>query len=86
MALCKFGYFSLVSKISQKLLKLEPWNLMNRLVVMSRWPDKLLNKFWKILHELWPFVIMDIFTLSANISKTVEVKALKFGKLMDNDE
>ena len=34
----KYGW-NLVSKISQKLLKLEPWNLMNRLVVMSRQPD-----------------------------------------------
>ena len=34
----KYGC-NLVSKISQKLLKLEPWNLMNRLVVMSRQPD-----------------------------------------------
>ena len=31
--------WNLVSKISQKLLKLEPWNLVNRLVLMSRWPD-----------------------------------------------
>ena len=30
--------WNLVSKISQKLLKLEPWNLVNRLVLMSRWP------------------------------------------------
>ena len=36
MALCKFEHISLVSNISQKLLKLVPWNLMNRLVVMSR--------------------------------------------------
>ena len=34
----KYGC-NLVSKISQKLLKLEPWNLMNRLVVMSGQPD-----------------------------------------------
>ena len=34
----KYGC-NLVSKISQKLFKLEPWNLMNRLVVMSRQPD-----------------------------------------------
>ena len=59
----KYGY-SLVSKISKKLFKLEPWNLINRLVVIRR-PDKILNKFWKILHELWPFVILGIFTLSA---------------------
>ena len=39
MALCNLGHFYLVSKISQKLLELEPWNLMNRLVVMSRQPD-----------------------------------------------
>ena len=29
----------LVSKISQKQLKLEPWNFMKRLIVISRWPD-----------------------------------------------
>ena len=34
----KYGC-NLVSKISQKLLKLEPWNLTNRLVVMSSRPD-----------------------------------------------
>ena len=31
--------WNLVSKISQKLLKLELWNLVNRLVLMTRWPD-----------------------------------------------
>ena len=36
MALCKFGHFSLVNKISQILLELEPRNLINRLVVMKR--------------------------------------------------
>ena len=36
MALCNFGHFSLVSKISQILLELEPHNLINRLVVMRR--------------------------------------------------
>ena len=36
MALCKFGHFSLVSKISHILLELEPHNLINRLVVMRR--------------------------------------------------
>ena len=36
MALCKFGHFPLVSKISQILLELEPHNLINRLVVMRR--------------------------------------------------
>ena len=36
MALCKFGHFFLVSKISQILLELEPHNLINRLVVMRR--------------------------------------------------
>ena len=39
MALCIFGHASLVSRNSQKLLKLEPWNLKNRLVVRSKWPD-----------------------------------------------
>ena len=57
--------WNLVSKISKKLLKLEPWNLMNRLVVMSRLPDYILSKFWKICLELWPFEILGIFTLSA---------------------
>ena len=36
MALCKFGHFSLVGKIFQILLELEPYNLINRLVVMRR--------------------------------------------------
>ena len=36
MSLCKFGHFSLVSKISQILLELEPHYLINRLVVMGR--------------------------------------------------
>ena len=36
MAHCNFGHFSLVSKISQILLELEPYNLINRLVVMRR--------------------------------------------------
>ena len=36
MALCNFAYLSLVSKISQVLLELEPHNLLNRLVVMRR--------------------------------------------------
>ena len=39
MALWKKYGWNFVSKISQKLLKLEPWNLVNRLVLMSRWPD-----------------------------------------------
>ena len=69
MALCNFGQFYLVSKISQKLLELEPWNLVNGFVVMSRWSDELLKKFWKILHELWPFVILGIFILSAKYLK-----------------
>ena len=62
MALWKKYGWNLVSKISQKLLKLEPWNLVNRLV-LSRWPDKLLNKFWKLLHELLPFITLGIFML-----------------------
>ena len=36
MALCKFGHFSPISRMSQILLELEPHNLMNRLVVMRR--------------------------------------------------
>ena len=39
MALCDFGHFYLVSKISQKLLDLEPWNMVNGFVMMSRQPD-----------------------------------------------
>ena len=66
MALCNFGQFYFVSKISQKALELEPSNLMNKL---SRQPDELLKKFWKILHELWPFVIWGIFTLLAKYLK-----------------
>ena len=31
--------WKLVSKISQKLLKLEPWKFVNGYVVISRWPD-----------------------------------------------
>ena len=31
--------FYLVSKISQKLLELEPWKLVNGFVVISRWSD-----------------------------------------------
>ena len=69
IALCNFGHFYLVSKIAQKLLKLEPWNLMNRMVVVSRWLDLLLNKFWKIFLELWLFVNLGIFPLSAKYLK-----------------
>ena len=36
MARSKFGHFSLVIKISQILLELEAYNLINRLVVMRR--------------------------------------------------
>ena len=55
--------------LSQKLLKLEPWTLVNRLIVMRRWPDELLKKIKKILLELWPFVSLGIFTLSAKYLK-----------------
>ena len=34
MALCNFGHFYIVSKISQKLLEIELHNLINRLVVI----------------------------------------------------
>ena len=75
MALCNFGQFYFVSKVSQKPLELEPWNLMNGLVVMSEQPDKLLKKFWKKLLELWPFVILGIFTLSAKyLQKLLELE------------
>ena len=67
MTLCDFGHFYLVNKISQK--ELEPWNAVNGFVMMSRQPDLLLNKFWKILTELWPFVILGIFVLSAKYLK-----------------
>ena len=36
MALCSFGHFSLVSKISQKLLKLEPWVASGPRVKLAR--------------------------------------------------
>ena len=36
MARFKFGHFSVVSNILQKLLELEPHNLMNKLVVIRR--------------------------------------------------
>ena len=36
MAFCKFGNFSLVGRISEILLELEPHYLINRLVVMRR--------------------------------------------------
>ena len=39
MALCIFGHFYFVSKISQKLLELEQWNLVSGFVMMSRQPD-----------------------------------------------
>ena len=42
----KYGC-NLVSKISQKLLKLESWNLVNRLVVMRRQPDYFWRNFEK---------------------------------------
>ena len=35
----KKSEWNIVSKISQKLLKLEPWNLRNRLVALSRWTE-----------------------------------------------
>ena len=61
----KYGW-NLVGEISQKLFKLESWNLVNEFILMSRWPDQLLNKiFWKLLHELWLFVTLGIFTLHA---------------------
>ena len=36
MAICKFGHFSIGSKISQILLELEPHNLINILAVMRK--------------------------------------------------
>ena len=39
MALCNFGHFYLVSKISKKTIGARALNLMSRLVVMSRQPD-----------------------------------------------
>ena len=67
MAFCTFGHFSLVSKISQMLLELEPHNLINRLVVMRRKVEGHIASG----HELCPFVNLGIFHCQHNISKTV---------------
>ena len=56
--------WNLINNISQNLLKPEPWNLANRLVLKSRWPDYFLNKFWKLHHELWPFVSLGNFYIA----------------------
>ena len=83
MALFKFGHVSLVSKISQKLLKLEPWNLMNRLVAMSRWPDYAPSfewNWWGILFCLhFPSVCLFVKLFCAcHILRTLWARVLKF--------
>ena len=85
MALCKFGHVSLVNKISQKLLKLEPWNLMNRLVAMSRWPDYAPSfewNWWGILFclhlSIRLFVRSSSFFCACHILRTLHARVLKF--------
>ena len=56
----KYGW-NLVSKISKKILKLEPWTLRNRLVA---WVNDLINFLInsdKILLKVWSFAILGIF-------------------------
>ena len=82
MAFCKFGHVSLVSKISKKLLKLEPWNLMNRPVVMSRWSDYASNfewNWWGILFclrsSVCPFITL---FCACHILRTLHARVLEF--------
>ena len=85
MSLCKFGHVSLVNKISQKLLKLEPWKLMNRLVAMSRWPDYAPSFEW----HWWGHIILPSFVhptvcpfiklfCACHILRTLHARVLKF--------
>ena len=87
MALCNFGQFYLVSKISQKLLELEPWHLMNRLVVMR--VDNLIN-FWRNFEIYFlsyaPLLFWAFLSCQQNISKTIRARDLKLGELIGNDE
>ena len=93
MALCKFGHVSLVNKISQKLLKLEPWNLMNRLVVMSRWPDYAPSfewNWWGILFclhlSIRLFVRSSSFFCACHILRTLHARVLKFYIWVPNEK
>ena len=87
MAHCDFGHFYLVSKISQKLLELKPWNVVNGFVMMSRQPDLLLNKnFEKYLLSYGPLLFWAFLSCQQNISKTVRARDLKLGELIGNDE
>ena len=93
MALCKFGHVSLVNKISQKLLQLEPWNLMNRLVVMSRWPDYAPSfewNWWGILFclhlSIRLFVRSSSFFCACHILRTLHARVLKFYIWVSNEK
>ena len=93
MALCKFGHVSLVNKIFQKLLKLEPWNLMNRLVVMSRWPDYAPSFEWNWLGILFClhlsirlFVRSSSFFCACHILRTLHARVLKFYIWVPNEK
>ena len=93
MALCKFGHVSLVNKISQKLLKLEPWNLMNRLVAMSRWPDYAPSfewNWWGILFclhlSIRLFVRSSSFFCACHILRTLHARVLKFYIWVPNEK
>ena len=77
----KYGWI-LVSKMSQKLLKLEPWNLRNRLVAMS---NDLIN-FWINSEKyflsygplsFWAFLHCTLFDALHKFC-TVHVRVLKF--------
>ena len=93
MAVCKFGHVSLVNKISQKLLKLEPWNLMNRLVAMSRWPDYAPSfewNWWGILFclhlSIRLFVRSSSFFCACHILRTLHGRVLKFYIWVPNEK
>ena len=93
MALCKFGHVSLVNKVSQKLLKLEPWNLMNRLVAMSRWPDYAPSfewNWWGILFclhlSIRLFVRSSSFFCACHILRTLHARVLKFYIWVPNEK
>ena len=93
MALCKFGHVSLVNKISQKLLQLESWNLMNRLVVMSRWPDYAPSfewNWWGILFclhlSIRLFVRSSSFFCACHILRTLHARVLKFYIWVPNEK
>ena len=59
MALCKFGHCSLVSKISQILLKLEHHNTLNILVVLTRKLEgPLLLGMSNVPLQIWAFFLV----------------------------